>query len=130
MPSFAAIAFIAPSGAELYITVPGACGSIVLRRRTGSIVELGGQHTRGVQNFCTEICQLGSFFEVELTHRARTLYIPGVIVVHAVDISPYLNLVGLEDRTDNRSGVVAAATLEVVDTSMVVAAYITLCDKI
>ena len=42
-------------------------------------------------------------------HHAR------VVVVHAVDVSPNLDFFGAYGRTDERSGIVASAALQVVD---------------
>ncbi len=53
-------------------------------------------------------------------HEAR------VVVVHAVYVGPYLNFIGVRHGADQRSRVVASAALEVVDTAMAVAAYVSL----
>ena len=52
-----------------------------------------------------------------------------VIVVHAVDVGPDLDLVDLESSTDEGSGVVATASLEVVDVAEGIATDIALGDE-
>ena len=79
-----------------------------------------------MQDFRAEVSQFGGFLEVKRAHRFCTFYIPGVVVVHSVYVSPDLYLVGIKYRTKNRSGIVASAALEVVDSAVVVAAYIPL----
>lgn len=90
MPSFAATALIFPDSDVPQIIVPGASGSIVLSKRTGIRLCFAGRILVGVQDFSTEIGQLGSFFEIERTYRFRTFYKTGIIIMHAVNIGPYL----------------------------------------
>ena len=68
--------------------------------------KLGGLDAGGVQNLCTEISQFGRFFKVELTHGLGVLYHARVVVVHAVDVCPYLDFLCLDGRTDEAGCVV------------------------
>ena len=52
-----------------------------------------------------------------------------IVVVHTVDVCPYLNFFRTDSRADQRGAVVAASTLQVVDLSVSVSADIALCDE-
>ena len=56
------------------------------------------------------------------------LYHSWVVVVHAIDVGPYLDLVGRKGCTDERCCIVAAASLQVVNLAISIAADETLCD--
>ena len=43
-----------------------------------------------MQDFGSEISQFRRFFEMKLTHGLRFVYDARVVVVHAVDVRPYL----------------------------------------
>lgn len=81
-----------------------------------------------MQNLCAEVSKLGSFFEVELTYSLGLLNHARVVVVHTVDIGPYLNLLGRQSRSDERSREVATAAQQVVYLAVSVAADESLCD--
>ena len=61
---------------------------------------LGRLNTGRMKDLCTKIRQLGSFFEVQLTHRCRLVYDARIIVMHTVDIRPYLNFGSIDGGTD------------------------------
>ena len=48
--------------------------------------------------------------------------------MHAIDVGPDLNFLGIQHRTDNRGCVVAAATFQIVNIAESIAAYISLSD--
>ena len=103
---------------------------MVLSSPDRNIVQsLAGRTHDGWRIFRTEVGELRGLFEMESTDRSGTVDKTRVVVVHAVDISPYLNLLCVDDSSYDRGGVVAAAAFEVVDTSVVVAAYISLREK-
>ncbi len=85
-----------------------------------NIVKFCGLNTCGMQNLGTEISQLGSLFEMEVSHRARTLYKTRIIIVHSVYICPYLYLLSLYRRTDKRCCIIAASAFKIIDLSVVV----------
>ena len=81
-----------------------------------------------MQNLCTEVCKLGALLEVEVTYRRCTFHHAGVVVVHAVDIGPDLDLLGIHCRADQCCGIVTATTLEIVVATLVVHTDEALCD--
>ena len=74
-----------------------------------------------MQDFRAEIGQLGCFLKVELAHRRGVFHDARVVVVHAVDIRPYLDFLGSYRRADEAGGIVGAAALQVVDFALAVA---------
>ena len=66
----------------------------------GNTCKLGRLNASGVENLGTEICQLGSFLEVELVNRIGLVNNTRVVVVHTVDICPYLYLVCINGCTN------------------------------
>lgn len=75
-----------------------------------------------MEDFGTEVGELGGFFEVELAQGGGVFDEARVVVVHAVDVGPYLYLLAAEHGADEAGGVVGTATLQVVDGTCVVAA--------
>ena len=75
-----------------------------------------------MQDLGTEVGQLGSLFKVQLVHGLRLVHHSGIVVVHAVDVGPYLYFLGIDGGTDERGRVVAAAALQVVNLSVGIAA--------
>ena len=67
-------------------------------------------------------------FEVQMTHRRSFVHNTGIIVVHAVDIRPNLNFRSVDGSTDQRSRIVASATLQVINLAISIAADETLRD--
>ena len=63
---------------------------------------------------------------METANGCRNVHDTGVVVVHAVYIRPYLNLIGIYCRSDQRSRIVATATLEIVDLPESIPANVTL----
>lgn len=53
-----------------------------------------------MQNLRTKVGQLGSFFEVQVTYRRSLVYDARVIIVHTVNICPYLDFGGVYSGTD------------------------------
>ena len=90
---------------------------------------LGGLDASGVKDLRPEIRQLGGFLEVEATYGRRSIDDTGVVVVHAIDIRPDLDLVDLEGGTDERGGIVATPALQVVDIAEGIAADVALRDE-
>ena len=70
-----------------------------------------GLHASGMQNLCSEVGKLCCFLKVELVYSICILHKAWVVVVHSVNISPYLNLLCTESDTDERRREVASATL-------------------
>ena len=82
-----------------------------------------------MEDFGAKIGQFRSFIERELLDRFSVFDVAGIIVVHAVDVGPYLDFIALNSRADQRSGCVAAASFQIVDFSKSIAADIPLCNK-
>ena len=110
------------------MSVPGALGSIVFSRRTDAVA-LGGLDAGGVEDLGPEVSELGGLLEVQATYWARSVDVAWVIVVHAVDIRPDLDLVGAQHRAHERRGVVAPPALQVVDVAEGIAADVALGDE-
>ena len=53
-----------------------------------------------MQNLSTEVGQLGSFLEVQLVNGLGLVNDTRVVVVHAVNICPYLNLLSIQGSTN------------------------------
>ena len=81
-----------------------------------------------VQNFCTEVSHLGCFFKMQLANRGSLVDNARVVVVHSVNICPYLDFGSIHGCTNQGSCVIAATTLQVIDLAISVAADETLCD--
>ena len=75
-----------------------------------------------MQNLGTEVSQLGSFLELQLVDRLRLVDHTRVVVVHTVDVGPNLDFLSVQGSTDERSGVVGTAALQVVDLAIGIAA--------
>ena len=75
-----------------------------------------------MQNLCTEICQLSSLLEVELVNGLRLVDHTWVVIMHTVDVRPDLNLLGIDGSTNQRSGIVRATTLQIVNLTVSIAA--------
>ena len=71
----------------------------------------GGLDAGRVKDLRSEVRQLGGFLEVEATYGSRSIDDTGVVVVHAIDIRPDLDLVDLEGGADERGGIVATPAL-------------------
>lgn len=99
-----------------------------VEKADGYVVDLGGQDTCGVEYLSAEISKFGSLVEGEFGHGFGVVNESGVIVVHAIDVCPYLDLVSKERSTNERGGIVRATTLEVVDLAEGVAADVALGD--
>ena len=63
-----------------------------------------------------------------MTYRSSLINDTRVIIVHTVDIGPYLDFGSIDSCTDQRSGIVASTTLQIVYFSVSVAANVSLCD--
>ena len=90
---------------------------------------LGGLDAGGVKDLRPEVRQLRGFLEVEATHGSRSIDDTGVVVVHTIDVRPDLDLVDLEDGSDERGGIVATPALQVVDIAEGIAADVALRDE-
>ena len=94
----------------------------------GDVSILGRLDTGRVQDFCTEVCQLGCLFKMKMAHGRGLVHNTRVVVVHTVDVRPNLDFGSIDSRTYQRSGIIAAATLQIVYLAIGVAADKTLCD--
>ena len=81
-----------------------------------------------MQDFGSEISQFRRFFEMKLTYGLRFVYDARVVVVHAVDVRPYLDFLTLYRRSDEAGGIVRTAALQVVHLAVCVTADEALCD--
>ena len=90
---------------------------------------LGRLDAGGVKDLRPEIRQLRGFLEVEATYGGCSIDDTGVVVVHAIDIRPDLDLVDLEGGADERGGIVATSALQVVDIAEGIAADVALRDE-
>ena len=100
----------------------GCLGVHGVQQAHGDAREFGGLDAGGVQDLGTEVGELGSLLEVELTHGLRTLDNTRVIVVHTIDVRPDLDFLCTEGSADEAGGVVGAAALQVVNLAVGVAA--------
>ena len=82
-----------------------------------------------MQDLGPEVGQFGSFFEMQVANRRCLFNDTRIVVVHTVDVCPYLNFFCADSRTDQRGAVVAAATLQVVDLAVGISADVALCDE-
>lgn len=101
----------------------------MFNKRTGIFVQLGRQDAGRVQDLGPEVSQFGSFFEMQVADRRCLFNDARIVVVHTVDVCPYLDFFRTDSRTDQRGAVVAAATLQVVDLAVSIAADVALCDE-
>ena len=99
-----------------------------IEQTDGDIGILGRLDAGRVQNLGTEVCQLGGLFEMQMTHRRSLVHNTGVVVVHAVDIRPNLDFGSVDGSTNQRSRIVASATLQIVYLAVGVAADVPLSD--
>ena len=65
---------------------------------------------------------------MQLTNRSCLVHNARVVIVHTVDVRPYLDFGSLYGSTDQGCGVIAATTLQVVYLTVSIAADETLCD--
>ena len=56
-----------------------------------------------VQNFCTEVSQLGCFFKMQLANRGSLVDNARVVVVHSVNICPYLDFGSIHGCTNQEA---------------------------
>ena len=68
-----------------------------------------------MQYLRSEIGEFGRFIEIHPPDGECPLHVPRVVVVHAVDIGPYLYLAGTERRSYQGGTVIAAAATEVIE---------------
>ena len=74
-----------------------------------------------MQDLGTKVGQLGCLLEVQLMHGFGMVYDTRVVVVHTIDIGPYLNLLSTDGSTHERGCVVGTTTLQVVDLTIGIA---------
>lgn len=65
---------------------------------------------------------------MKLTYGLRFVYDARVVVVHAVDVRPYLDFLTLYRRSDEAGGIVRTAALQVVHLAVCITADEALCD--
>ncbi len=75
-----------------------------------------------MEDFRAKISKLRSFFEVQLINGLCSLYESGVIVVHAVNVRPDLNLFGINCSANQRCSIVGTAALKVINIALNVSA--------
>ena len=88
----------------------------------GYSCELCGKNAGGVEYLRPEICEFRSLLKVELVNGFCSLNKARVVVVHSVYVGPYLYFLRLDCRANQRSGVVRASALQVVNVPLRVAA--------
>ena len=59
---------------------------------------------------------------MKVTHGSRVIHKAGVVVVHAVDVGPDLDFIRLDSGTNQRSGIITATPLQVINFAISVAA--------
>ena len=82
-----------------------------------------------MEDLGAEVGQLSGLVEIEAMDGRGTLDDTWVIVVHAIDVGPDLYFGGADGGPDERSGVVAATTLEVVDLAIGIATDVAFGDE-
>ncbi len=65
---------------------------------------------------------------MQVTDRRCFIYDARIVVVHTVDICPDLDFINIEGCTDQRSAIVATATLQVINFTVSITANVTLSD--
>ena len=111
--------------ALLHLVVDDGAGGVGVHRveqADGHAGEAGRLDARRVQDFCAEVRELGRLVEVELAHRFGVLDKPRVVVVHSVDVRPYLDFGRLQRCADEAGRIVGPAALQVGDFALGVAA--------
>ena len=81
-----------------------------------------------MENLRPEVSKLSGLFEVQLVDRLCMLHHTWVIIVHTVDVCPYLYLISVYGSSDKRCCIVRASALQIVHLAIGVAAYESLCD--
>ena len=87
---------------------------------------LGRLDTGGMQNFSTKVCQFGRFFKMQVAYRRGFVHNTGIVVVHAINVRPYLDFGSIDSSSYQRSRVIATATLQVIYLAVSIAADETL----
>ena len=82
-----------------------------------------------MEDLGAEVGQLGCLVEIEAMDGRGPVNNARVIVVHAIDVGPDLHFRGADGGPDERSGVVAATTLEVVDLAIGIATDVAFGDE-
>ena len=59
------------------------------------------QNTCRMQNLGAKIGEFGCLLKMQAPHRPCTLHVTRVAGVHAIYVSPYLNLLDIEHRPDD-----------------------------
>lgn len=130
MPSLAATAwndFV--SSSPVRYRRAGSLGVHRVLKQHGYPVILAGLNRSRVQDFRAEIGQLGRLVETHRPDRTGVVYETGVVVVHAVDVGPYLYLGRLDGRSHQRRAVIAPPSAEIVDPALRVGTNETLSDE-
>ncbi len=82
-----------------------------------------------MENLRSEISQLRRLFKVKLTDRSGMVYHARVVIMHTVDIRPYLYFTGMDGRSDQGGTVIASPALQVIRLAICVPADETLSNK-
>ena len=112
-------------GATLELVVddsPGSRGVHRVEQTHRDASELGRLDAGGMQYLCAEVGKFCCLFEVELAHRLGMLHKARVVIVHTINVGPYLNLLCLNGSANQASCIVAAAAQQVVYLTLSVAA--------
>ena len=80
-----------------------------------------------MQNFGSEVGQLGSFIETHVPNRVGVFHETGVVVVHAVDIGPDLYFGGSDGSSHEGRTVIASTTTQIIYFAFAVRADKPLC---
>src|SRR5690606_6258331 len=107
----------------------GSLGVYCIENTYKHHVALCRVNTFGMQTLCTNVRQLGRLINTQVRERFRTTHHTRVIVVHAIDICPDLNLIGPQSRPDKGSRVVRTPTAWVIYFTKRDATDIALCDE-
>ena len=81
-----------------------------------------------MEYLCAKISQLCCFLKIQLAYGIGLVYHSRIVVVHAVDVGPYLYLFNLKSCTYKRGGIVRTSTLQIIHLAICVPADKTLGD--
>ena len=83
---------------------------------------LGRLNACRMQNLGTEVGQLGGFLKLQLVNGLSLFDHSRVVVMHTVNVSPYLDFLSADGCTDKRCRIVGTATLQIVNFTVSIAA--------
>src|SRR5690606_10826495 len=95
-----------PGGPVLINQRAGRIGCHRIEQSHRYVEPLCREDTLRVEDFSAEIGKLSSFIKAETCDGFGALHDPWVVVVHTINIRPYLYFVGTDGRPDERCGIV------------------------